>query len=336
MPCFVASDPFGETRAVLCQVTDRHGVFGVVDEAWHGVVTEVETTSDPAGKRRRMERNAKRQGGEFHEVDPEQAWGLLRDGATSFHKKGGPDGRLTPQPQLVTADHESLVDEFLASPYGHGFSGEIPRLLAASCATYLGCDPTLIGPTVLERLLLIVFPATVVAPDQFGERVPPVVEAWSRWLAGRNDLPRKARRRLEVRTRLTLLRFGRAWYGPAASPLRRYVADLSGPDVVERRTFAVPPPDDRAGGQDLDAADEGDRATITLLEVTARGLPPHRLPSYLAVARQLWDDDPPQLWEAARRLRDSGQSREAVLDLLAHTWEETGGEGYTAELRRLA
>jgi hypothetical protein len=198
-----------------------------------------------------------------------------------------------------------------------------------------------------------VLPRTVLAPDRFGQAIPPAVEAWTEWLAERNELPASSRRRLVSSARRTLLRFARIWYGPDAYPMRRYVDDLSDSEVVdgaavsaivERRRFAVPAPSDRVSGlvsgdgtSKLDAASEGDRALIATLEVSARGLPQVRIPSYVAVTRQLWENDPPEVWEAARRMLDADRSREVALDRLARAWERAGADDdrYAAALREL-
>lgn len=384
-PCYVATDEFGETRTVLCQFSccdeaKPRGVLGVLDEAWHGAVGTLVISGDRG--RRRMEKQVKRKGGEFREVIPAEAGALLRDGIAAFWHNGLPpdakvDGVTCSSLHLAAARAaalaagtalavtardrwpdealDGLVEEFLASPYGHGFSPALPRLVAESCVVHLGCDPTLIGPAVLDRLLLGVLPAVALGPDRFGQHVQPMVRAWAEWLAERNDLPQRARRRLMTAERLSRVRFGRAWYGPDASPLRRYLEDLSDAAddaangelvtaVIERRTFAVPAPENRTGGvapgrsaAELDAADEADRALITALEAATQSVPQQRLPAYLAVVRQLWDDDPPEAWEAARRMLAAGSSREAVLDELARTWELSGSdsEQYAAALGKL-
>ena len=73
------------------------------------------------------------------------------------------------------------------------------------------------------------------------------------------------------------------------------------------------------------------------MEASARGLPQQRFPSFVTVVQQLWDGDPPQVWEAARRLRDAGRSRDRVLDRLARTWDAHRGddEKYVAALKQL-
>ena len=224
------------------------------------------------------------------------------------------------------------------------------------CVGHLGCEPVLIGPSVLERVLVDALPRAAIAPDRFGKAVPRAVRAWTDWLAERNKLTDRSRRRLGFSLRATLARFPGAWYGPGAHPLRRYLEDLNDKDastgnvvnaVVQRRVFAVPLPAERVDGlaeesdgsrreaSELDAAIQSDRTLITMMEASARGVPQQRFPSFVTVVQQLWDGDPPEVWEAARRLRDAGRSRDRVLDRLTRTWDAHGGddERYAAALK---
>ena len=101
-----------------------------------------------------------------------------------------------------------------------------------------------------------------------------------------------------VRLEFLLNRFAELWAGQSINPLRRYLQDQ--PDeiatvgelivpVLKRRTFAVTPPEERNDGLvqardgsrsrpagELDAADETDRKLITILGLSARGLPQDR------------------------------------------------------------
>ena len=255
-----------------------------------------------------------------------------------------------------------LVEEFLASPQAaelrDPIARKVPHMLAMCCVGHLGCEPVLIGPSVLERVLVDALPRAAIAPDRFGKAVPQAVRAWTDWLAERNKLTDRSRRRLGFSLRATLVRFAGAWYGPAAHPLRRYLEDLSDEDastgnvvnaVIERRVFAVPLPIERVDGlaeqsdgsrreaSELDAAVQSDRTLITVMEASARGVPQQRFPSFVTVVLQLWDGDPPEVWEAARRLRDAGRSRDRVLDRLARTWDAHGAddERYAAALKEL-
>jgi hypothetical protein len=73
------------------------------------------------------------------------------------------------------------------------------------------------------------------------------------------------------------------------------------------------------------------------MEASARGVSQQRFPSFVTVVQQLWDSDPPEVWEAARLLRDAGRSRDWVLDRLARTWDAHGGddERYVGALKEL-
>src|SRR5260370_1392004 len=130
-------------------------------------------------------------------------------------------------------------------------------MLAMCCVGHLGCEPVLIGPSVLERVLVDALPRAAITPDRCGKAVPQAVRAWTDWLAERNKLTDRSRRRLGFSLRATLVRFAGAWYGPGAQPLRRYLEDLNDEDastgnvvnaVIERRGFAGPLPGERGDG----------------------------------------------------------------------------------------
>lgn len=257
-----------------------------------------------------------------------------------------------------------VAEEFLASPQGRELQSpaarKLPLLLIAACVGQLGCDPLVTGPLLLERILLWVLPVTVTAPDRYGTEIPSFMRAWTRWLADRHDLPRRHRRQLMVRLEFLLNRFAELWADQSINPLRRYMQDQ--PDeiatvgelivpVLKRRTFAVAPPKERNDGlvqvrdrshsrhaSELDAADETDRKLITILGLSARGLPQDRFDSYTAVTEQIWADDPPEVWAAAQRMWAAGHPRDAILDRLAETWNNTASRngGYAAALARLA
>ena len=396
--CHVTEDEFGETLAVLCEFSYRggtgpHCVFGVIDRAWHGAVTTLVVADEPGDKQLgRMEKDARRHGSKVREVSPAEAGRLLRDAIASFWKYGAAPGTdrgegygllcsslaiasaraavLAPGAAVTDAAAErwpaearrGLVEEFLASPQAaelrDPIARKVPHMLAMCCVGHLGCEPVLIGPSVLERVLVDALPRAAIAPDRFGKAVPQALRAWTDWLAERNKLADRSRRRLGFSLRAALVRFPDAWYGPAAHPLRRYLEDLSDEDastgnvvnaVIERRVFAVPLPIERVDGlaeqsdgsrreaTELDAAVQSDRTLITVMEASARGVPQQRFPSFVTVVLQLWDGDPPEVWEAARRLRDAGRSRDRVLDRLARTWDAHRGddERYAAALKEL-
>jgi hypothetical protein len=134
------------------------------------------------------------------------------------------------------------------------------------------------------------------------------------------------------------------------SPHRPYVAGLSreaagGRELsamLERRRFAVPLPWGRGDGlaeldrsvhgvragrthvDDLDAARGPHRELITAISQACLGTRPQDFPAYVGVVEQLWDDTPPEVWQAAQRLTGSGLAREDVLEQLARVWRARG------------
>jgi len=258
-----------------------------------------------------------------------------------------------------------VTEEFLASPQGRELQSpaarKLPLLLIATCVGQLGCDPLATGPLLLERILLRVLPVTVTAPDRYGTEIPPFMRAWTRWIADRHALPKRHRKQLMVRLEFMLNRFAQLWADQSINPLRRYIQDQ--PDeiatvgelivpILKRRTFAVARPGERNDGlvqardgshsrhaSELDAADETDRRLITILGLSARGLPQDRFDSYTAVTEQIWSDNPPEVWAAAQRMWAAGHTRDAILDRLAGTWNKTAAQNadsYAAALARLA
>jgi hypothetical protein len=373
-------------------------VLATVDAAWHGGLAALTIVDEPDLVRRQLARRARREDTTVREIPAPEAGQRLLGGIDAFLRHGRPPemdredgiyGELCdtlsiarhrartlagsadqrPVPDDVAARwpqdvRQQIAAEFLASPHGRDLNGPFartaPLLLIATCVAQLGCDPLLIGPLLLERMLLHIIPVTLTAPDRFGTEFSPVVRAWTSWLAERNDLPRRQRKQLLLKLDFLLKRFLVIW-ARADDPMRRYVNDL--PDevvsdggtlvpVLARRIFAVPRPATRGdglvqtrGGQrdrqagDLDAADEIDRQLITVLGVSSRGVAQQRFASYAAVTEQMWVNDPPDVWAAAERMRAAGFTREAILDRLAETWSREAAQdadGYAAALARLA
>jgi hypothetical protein len=122
-----------------------------------------------------------------------------------------------------------------------------------------------------------------------------------------------------------------------------YLADLpSGTDaaVLDRRVFAVPHRSTTIHGEGydgLDLADPDDRGLLIkgehpqyhevladpLFEGELDGHNPRlHLTMHEVIANQLWDNDPPEVWQAARRLRDQGLDRHDILHGLANVMVE--------------
>jgi hypothetical protein len=118
-----------------------------------------------------------------------------------------------------------------------------------------------------------------------------------------------------------------------------YLDDVSEDEVegvLERRVFAVPHLGATVDGERFDRLDPADPDARGIL---IRGEHPefHEIPAepffdgelhgtnprlhltmHEVIANQLWDDNPPEAWQAAQRLRDQGMARHDVLhELLA-------------------
>ncbi len=107
-------------------------------------------------------------------------------------------------------------------------------------------------------------------------------------------------------------------------------------DAAARRAFAFPPLHTTVDGistDDLDPADQDERELLVMAEHPefARALktgadvqvggqtvnPRLHVVVHVVVANQLWENDPPEAWEAARRLSQRGVERHDVLHRLA-------------------
>lgn len=114
-------------------------------------------------------------------------------------------------------------------------------------------------------------------------------------------------------------------------PPRERPADVDEPaDVLERRDFALPHGGTRIGDEDyphLDRNDVDDRQMLMLgehpdlhaiFEDDVRGSSSRvHITMDTAVVNQLWDDDPPEAWEAAQRLRAAGMERLDIIHKIA-------------------
>jgi hypothetical protein len=150
-----------------------------------------------------------------------------------------------------------------------------------------------------------------------------------------------------------------------------YLADLDldgmGPDdlldVLERRMFAVPAVGTRIEDEEfplLDPSDPDERRMFIEGEHpefhealadpdsdTVDGVNPRlHITVHEIIANQLWDDNPPEVWQAARRLSATGMDRHDVLHaigevLVEHLWGVLSGKGptdparYVEEIKKL-
>lgn len=111
------------------------------------------------------------------------------------------------------------------------------------------------------------------------------------------------------------------------------------PDLLERRMFAAPTVGTRIGDEQfpfLDPSDPDDRGMLIEGEHpeyhraladpdagTVDGVNPRlHITVHEIVANQLWDDEPPEVWQAARRLSATGMDRHDVLHAISEVVAE--------------
>jgi hypothetical protein len=105
-------------------------------------------------------------------------------------------------------------------------------------------------------------------------------------------------------------------------------------DTLDRRLFTMPFSNATIDGEDfvrLDASDPDERALLIRgehpelhealadldFDTDAAGFSPRfHLTMHEVIANQLWDDDPPEVWQVAQRLRDQGVDRHDILHRL--------------------
>lgn len=116
-------------------------------------------------------------------------------------------------------------------------------------------------------------------------------------------------------------------------------------ELLARRRFAVPTIVASIDGREeveLDPADEDQRELLILAEhpeyravladpmsdeLVEGANPRLHVALHQVIANQLWDDTPPEVWQAARRLLAQGHDRHAILHALAY---ELSHELYSA------
>jgi uncharacterized protein DUF1841 len=225
--------------------------------------------------------------------------------------------------------------------------------------------PLRVGPGLVDQFLDETLNEGPEMSDDELEALPATVRAWAEWAGGRAELPEPAMAELREAVDDMVCSIGRPGDPePVASDVAdAYLAglDLDGvqpedlPDLLERRMFAIPAVGTRIGDEEfpfLDPSDPDDRgmfiegehpeyhATLADPESdTVEGVNPRlHITVHEIVANQLWDDDPPEVWQAARRLSATGMDRHDVLHaigevLVEHLYGVLSGQGPTDPAR---
>jgi hypothetical protein len=252
-----------------------------------------------------------------------------------------------PVPLFTAADRAAAVDEFLKSPRAAeavaadedaarfwadvltGYSSRIP-----------GEPPGQVGPRKIAHLLLGHVPNTFSLSAAQRQHLEAAVTAWAGWSAEYRGLDEAATARLVESLPEVFGQFGAAYDDPDAATARSYLADLAASDAdvselaghVARRIFAVPFPDRDTKGGPEDVSDPAVRRALTEAEFAE--CTPHAgltreefMAAVHRVIAELWDDDPSQTFEAARRMLASGTDRHDIVHTLAERPAAAGGQG---------
>ena len=263
--------------------------------------------------------------------------------------------RALPEPAELSAEptevpeaaREALVAEFLASPQARALPEDDAAAFCARLIVDHGCDydggkPLRVSPAKTEIFVHDWVPRKAVLDGADREVMPAVVRAWVRWAAERNRLPAGAVAELIEAADDCAGHFAEVYDDPgSAPPVSLYLQGLeldagleATQDAVDRRTFTMPYFGTRIGDEDFPHLDPGDPDERRLLiegehpeyhaalddpffDGEVEGVSPRlHCAVHEVVANQLWDDDPPEAWQAAKRLRAAGEDRHEILHRL--------------------
>ncbi|HEX6519852.1 MAG TPA: hypothetical protein VF070_07525, partial [Streptosporangiaceae bacterium] len=231
-----------------------------------------------------------------------------------------------------------LAAEFLASDEAEDLSD---RSSASHCADRIidyGCDhdfgrPLRMSPTKVETFLLAWLPRKVMLSFAEQDAMPHVLAAWVRWSGRRRELSEPLIAETLETVFNSISAFAEAYRDPAEFGLEYALVRRLLPDgdleALPRRAFAFPVLEGWHEGVDLSALDPADpadrRALLSADHATpAPGGVGRHIERHLVLADHLWRGDPPELWETAQRLLDSGQERHLVLHALMAVLEAVG------------
>jgi Plasmid pRiA4b ORF-3-like protein/Domain of unknown function (DUF1841) len=256
------------------------------------------------------------------------------------------DRPAQPVPEIDDSGRDAIVTEFLASRHAAGLPDEAARygarLLVDFGADYDAGKPLRVSPAKIAGFLLDWVPAKVILDDADRDALPGVVTAWARWAGERTGLDPAAVAQLVDVALACGEDFHEAYdQGADASPIRQFLHGLDtggdltdAQDALDRRMFAMPYFGTRIGEEDYPRLDPGDPDERRLLiegehpeyhgaltdpafDGEIDGVNPRlHIAIHEVVANQLWEDDPAEVWRAAKRLRDAGVDRHDILHQL--------------------
>jgi hypothetical protein len=237
-----------------------------------------------------------------------------------------------------------LAAEFLSSDEAEDLSD---RQAASRCADLIiefGCDldsgrPLRMSPAKVQNFMLSHLVRKVLLSVADQNAMPHVIDAWIRWSGRKRGLSELAMGMTLDTLYDSMATFSRIYRDPSEFGLdEKLVARLlpdSDLEALPRRAFAFPVLEGKHGGVDLSKLDPADPADRRLLlaadhdtrtgSPSAAGVGRH-IDRHLALADRLWRGSPPDLWDAAQRLLDTGEDRHMVLHALMDVLDAAGGD----------
>jgi hypothetical protein len=261
--------------------------------------------------------------------------------------------------EISEAARDELVAEFIAAAVA-GESLEdteanraCARLIVDFGVEHEPANPARVGPEKLARFLEAVLDGEVELDEEHEDGLAPVLLSWTAWSAARAGLPESAVVALIDAVGEYLTEFGQD--DSAADVYLDGTEELDGPEeiaeVLERRMFAIPSVYTELGDEELDLepTDPEQRRLLVIGEYpeyheaiaaeTFDGQPQVELELRVNVVDQLWDNEPPEVWEAAQRLLEGGLERAEILGRIGEVFhkqlqpaQNTGNDEVTYDL----
>jgi hypothetical protein len=248
-----------------------------------------------------------------------------------------PTDEARPGVKFTAADRAAAVEEFLRSAQAAEVgNAETARFWAEVLTGYSSRvpdePPAQVGPGKLSAMLSAHVANTFALSATQRELLRPVVTAWTRWAAARQELDEAATEHLMAHLPKAFDEFESAYDDRHSIVARQYVHDLATGDVdvawledsLTRRVCAVPFPEDRdpdGGAAFLNATDPDHRAVLATSEFVSCQPDDAARKQFIAavkrVIEELWHGDPPTTWQTAKRLLAEGHSRHDTIHTLA-------------------
>lgn len=247
-----------------------------------------------------------------------------------------PTGDAEPGPTYTAGDRAAAVDEFLRSSWAaEAGDPTVARFWAQVLTGYSGRThgkpPELIGPYRLGVMLLWYVANTFTLTAAQREGLEAAVTAWVQWAAARLDLGEAATDHLLAKLPDIFHEFPDAYDDPDSVTNRAYVRDVAASNTDAawldecrtRRELAAPLPENRHPGLGaVDATTPEGRGALTVDEFAScapDGVTGEFMATAKSIVEELWHDDPPATWQAAKKLLAKGLDGHDVIHRLVES-----------------